>query len=119
MDEQQRSPVGFDPDEVATGEPTRSARLKWVVVLDAALPAGRAVNAAVWDTLVTLRDKAAASLEVFVCDMPVAAQHTRVYDEYLAQVATTAGGELACYTVSIVGPRNRVDRLVGRLPLMA
>lgn len=39
--------VGFEPDEVRIGEPTRSARLKWVIVVDEALPAGRAVNAAV------------------------------------------------------------------------
>src|SRR3954453_7833685 len=39
--------VGFAPEEICTGEPTRSARLKWVVVVDSALPAGRAVNAAV------------------------------------------------------------------------
>src|SRR3954454_1322769 len=39
--------VGFAPEEVRTGEPTRSARLKWVVVVDSALPPGRAVNAAV------------------------------------------------------------------------
>jgi hypothetical protein len=39
--------VGFEPDEIRTGEPTRSARLKWVIVVDETMPAGRAVNAAV------------------------------------------------------------------------
>jgi hypothetical protein len=39
--------VGFAPDEIRPGEPTRAARLKWVIAVDAALPAGRAVNAAV------------------------------------------------------------------------
>lgn len=39
------SPVGYAPEEVATHEGTRSARLKWVVVVDAAVPAGRMVNA--------------------------------------------------------------------------
>ncbi len=39
--------VGFDPEEVRTGEPTRSARLKWVIIVDEDLPPGRAVNAAV------------------------------------------------------------------------
>ena len=39
--------VGFHPDEVDTASPTRAARLKWVVVVDEALPPGRAVNAAV------------------------------------------------------------------------
>ena len=148
--------VGFEPDEIRTGEPTRSARLKWVVVVDASLPAGRAANAAVcvsaatasgvdgllgpdardatgsdhpglpWagcsilaassDQLAQVRAKAAASLGVFVADMPAAAQHTRVYDEYLTEVATTDVPQY--YAVSIVGPRNRVDKIVGKLPLL-
>lgn len=37
---------GFAEDEVRTDEPTRSARLKWVIVVDSALPLGRIVNAA-------------------------------------------------------------------------
>ena len=39
--------IGYAPDEIRTDEPTRSARLKWVVIVDEALPAGRAVNSAV------------------------------------------------------------------------
>ncbi|GAA4592866.1 hypothetical protein GCM10023194_55750 [Planotetraspora phitsanulokensis] len=39
--------VGYAPEEILTGEPTRSARLKWVVVVAETLPAGRIVNAAV------------------------------------------------------------------------
>ena len=39
--------VGFEPGEIRTDEPTRAARLKWVIVVDEALPAGRAANAAV------------------------------------------------------------------------
>lgn len=39
--------TGFRPEEVDTASPTRAARLKWVVVVDEALPPGRAVNAAV------------------------------------------------------------------------
>ena len=38
---------GFAPDEINTAASARSARLKWVVVVDAALPPGRAANAAV------------------------------------------------------------------------
>ena len=38
--------VGFAPEEIDTAAPTRSARLKWVVVVQQDLPAGRAVNAA-------------------------------------------------------------------------
>ena len=38
--------VGWDPDEVRLDEPTRASRLRWVIVVDTALPAGVAVNAA-------------------------------------------------------------------------
>jgi hypothetical protein len=153
------SPVfGFAPDEIDTAAPTRSARLKWVVVVNESLPPGRAVNAAVcvaaataqamagllgpdavdadgtthpglpWagctilgaaaDQLATIRVKAASSEGVLVVDMPSDAQLTRVYDEYLDNVAGKSGSELEYYAVGIVGPRNRVDRLVGRLPLL-
>lgn len=37
---------GFTADEVRTSEPTRSARLKWVIVVDSTLPSGRIANAA-------------------------------------------------------------------------
>jgi len=158
VDVQQETSVGFDLHEVRTGQPTRSARLKWVVVVDTALPSGRAANSAVcvagatvshvrgllgpaardaagglhpglpWagctvlgataEQLAQVRARAVESPGVFVADMPLAAQQTRVYDEYLQQVAGTDPAELACCAVSIVGPRNRVDRIVGRLPLL-
>ena len=119
--------IGFTAEEIDPGAPTRAARLKWVVVVDAALPPGRAVNAAVctaaatesavtgllgdaavdadgiahpglpWAgctvltadaaTLRTIRTKAAARPDIFVADMPAAAQHTRVYAEYSARSA--------------------------------
>lgn len=151
--------VGFAPEEIRTGEPTRAARLKWVIVVDDALPAGRATNAAICVAAATtaavpgllgpdardadgtghpglpwagcsvlgapaakigeIRARAAGSLGVFVADMPVQAQATRVYDEYLQQVAGTAGDALAYHAVSLVGPRNRIDKLVHRLGLLA
>lgn len=152
------SGIGFAPEEQDTAAPTRSARLKWVVVVNEALAPGLAVNAAIcaaaataaqvsgllgqdaedadgnahpglpWagcsvlvadaQTLRTIRAKAAAHEGTFVADMPAAAQQTRVYDEYLAAVAETPPAEIEYYAVSIVGPRNRVDKIVGRLPLM-
>ena len=152
------STVGFLPHEVDTGAPTRSARLKWVVVVDESLPAGIAANAAIcvaaataaevdgllgpaavdadggahpglpWagcsvlrasgEQLAAIRAKADASEHVFVADMPAAAQLTRVYDEYLQAMAGAASGAVPYYAVSVVGPRNRVDRIVGRLALL-
>ncbi|RDV44120.1 DUF2000 domain-containing protein [Leifsonia sp. ku-ls] len=150
--------VGFEPEEIDTAAPTRSARLKWVVVVDESLPAGLAANAAVCTAAATaagvagllgpdavdadgsthpglpwagcsvlraaprqlaaIRAKAAAADDVFVADMPAAAQQTRVYDEYLAAVAAAPGDALPYYALSVVGPRNRVDRIVGRLALL-
>jgi hypothetical protein len=65
-----------------------------------------------------IRARAAESLGVFVADMPVQAQATRVYDEYRRQVAGTPTAELTYHAVSLVGPRNRIDKLVHRLGLL-
>jgi hypothetical protein len=152
-----RNQIGFEPAEIRTDEPTRSARLKWVIVVDRDLPAGRAANAAAlaaattaewvtgltgpdavdaaggehpglpWagcavlaadaPTLATIRAKAADALGVFVADVPAAAQTTRVYDEYLSAVEATKPDDLTYYAVSLVGPRNRIDKIVHGLPL--
>ncbi|MEV8401795.1 DUF2000 domain-containing protein [Streptomyces niveus] len=141
-----------------TGLSTREAPLKWVVVIDAELPAGRAVNAAAcmaaavgralpgllgddgrdasghlhpglpWAgcsvlaadtaTLHALREKAAAKEDVFVVDMPEPAQTSRIYDEYLGLLAGTKHEDLTYHAVALVGPRNRISRLVGKLPLL-
>ncbi|MBO3664649.1 DUF2000 domain-containing protein [Microbacterium stercoris] len=68
--------------------------------------------------LAAIRARAAASDGVFVSDMPAAAQLTRVYDEYLEEVTAHASDGLAYAAVGLVGPRNRIDRIVGRLPLL-
>lgn len=152
------STIGFAPDEIDTAAPTRSARLKWVVVVSSALPAGRAANAAIcvaaatarevdgllgpdvvdadgsthpglpWAgcsvlaadaaTLASIRTKADGSDGVFVAAMTELAQSTRVYDEWLAGMAESHAADLEYYAVSVVGPRNRVDKIVGRLPLL-
>jgi hypothetical protein len=152
------SPIGFEPDEIRIDQPTRSARLKWVIVVDDALPAGRAVNAATlvaaattahvtgllgpdakdaggavhpglpWAgcavlgapaaKLAAIRTRAAGLLGVFVADMPVHAQDTRVYDEYLRRVGESDTGALGYHALSLVGPRNRIDKLVHGLTLL-
>jgi hypothetical protein len=50
--------------------------------------------------------------------MPAQAQATRVYDEYVDVVASSAPKDLDYFAVSLVGPKNRIDKLVGRLPLL-
>lgn len=150
---------GFAPDEVVLDEPTRAARLKWVVIVDGDIPAGRMVNAvaciaastgqavtgiigpeapdasghlhpglpwagctilhATAHQLAELRAKAVSSEGVLVTDMPMIAQTNRVYAEYMAELAETKPADLATCAVSIVGPRNRVSKLVKGLDLLS
>jgi hypothetical protein len=76
--------------------------------------AGCSILGAPREQLAVIREQAGA--DIFVADMPVAAQATRVYDEYLA--ALGADDAPAYLAVSLIGPRNRVDKLVKRLPLL-
>jgi hypothetical protein len=145
-------------EDVRTDLSTRQAKLKWVIVVDESLAAGRAVNAAAcmaaavgkavpelvgrdgedasgtphpglpWAGCSILAADAAAIHELrtqatskdglFVVDMPEPAQSSRVYDEYLDRLAGTKHEYLTYYAVSVVGPRNQVDKLVGKLPLL-
>ena len=74
---------------------------------------------AVIDSIQTLYSDALTSAPGSVAQVrECAAQLTRVYDEYLGAVAETDPAELDYYAVSLVGPRNRVDKIVGRLPLL-
>ncbi|MFG1608914.1 DUF2000 domain-containing protein [Actinoplanes sp. NPDC049265] len=145
---------GFEPEEIRTDESTRTARLKWVILIDRELDPGRAANAAVCVAAATATEvkgllgpdgkdaagavhaglpwagctilgatraelaeiRAKVTDGVHVTDMPEAAQATRVYDDYLRQLA---GDDAPAYlAVSLVGPRNRIDKLVKRLPLL-
>jgi hypothetical protein len=152
------APVGFSSDQIDQSASTRDVPLKWVVVVDEDLPAGRAVNAAIcvagattqhasgllgesavdadgsshpglpWlgctvlgapaTRLGEIRRAAAGQPGVLTVDMPTQAQHTRVYDDYLAGVGRTAGADLAYYAISLVGPRRAVDKLVRGLSLL-
>lgn len=151
-------PPTFSPEEINTGAPTRSARLKWAVVVDRSLDPGRMVNAVAciaattgalvdgliarggpdaaghshpglpWagctvlaatpDQLAALQARAVASDGVLVVDIPAAAQIHRIYDDYLAELAATAPSSAALCAVSIVGPRNRIDKFTNGLPLL-
>src|SRR6201986_6966 len=39
------APIGYQPEEMVTSEPTRSARYKWAIVVDSTIPAGLMANA--------------------------------------------------------------------------
>lgn len=152
------STVAYAPDEIVTSEPTRSAKYKWVIVVDAALVAGLMVNAVAciaattgalvegliarggpdatgqlhpglpWagctvlagtaEEVADIRARAVASGGALVVDMPAAAQTHRIYDDYLDELARTAPEALNVCAFSVVGPRNRIDKLTRRLALL-
>lgn len=146
-------------EDIRTDLSTRKAKLKWVIVVDETLAAGRLVNAAAcmaaavgkalpdlvgrdgedasgvphpglpWagcsvlaadaGTLHTLRAEAMAKGdELLIIDMPELAQTSRVYDEYLDQLASIKTEDLTYCAMSLVGPRNKIDRLVRKLRLL-
>jgi Protein of unknown function (DUF2000) len=64
------------------------------------------------------RVRAAASGDLLIVDMPAAAQAHRVYDDYLAELAGTTPDDLSVCAFSLVGPRNRVDKVTKKLTLL-
>ena len=80
--------------------------------------AGCAILGGTAEEIAAIRARAAASDGVLIVDMPAAAQAHRVYDDYLAELAGTSPGDLGVTAFSLVGPRNRVDKIVKRLDLM-
>jgi Protein of unknown function (DUF2000) len=62
--------------------------------------------------------RAASSEDVLLVDMPAAAQPHRVYDDYLAELGSTDPGDLRVGAFSVIGPRNRVDKITKKLVLM-
>jgi hypothetical protein len=65
-----------------------------------------------------IRGKAASCADTFVADMSAVAQETLVYADYRAALSKTATENLSYCAASIVGPRNRVNKIVGKLPLL-
>ena len=53
-----------------------------------------------------------------VACVAAAAQAHRVYDAYLAELADTGPDDLAVCAFSVFGPRNRVDKITGKLTLL-
>jgi len=46
------------------------------------------------------------------------AQSCKTYDEYIQRMAQTLTTDLAAVAVALVGPKNKVNKLVGSLPLL-
>jgi hypothetical protein len=70
------------------------------------------------EEVAAIRARAAASPDMLLVDMPSAAQTHRVYDHYLAELARTHPGDLAVCAFSVIGPRNRVDKIIKKLALL-
>jgi hypothetical protein len=68
--------------------------------------------------IAAVRSRAASSQDMLLVDMPAAAQTHRVYDHYLAELAGTDPGDLGVCAFSLVGPRNRVDKITKKLALL-
>jgi hypothetical protein len=84
----------------------------------AGLPwAGCSILAASSAELAAIR-RQAIDRNLLAADMPAAAQATRVYDDYLRQLAKTHPDDLAVLAISVIGPRNQVAKLVRRLELL-
>jgi hypothetical protein len=79
--------------------------------------AGCSILAASSAELVAMR-RQAIERQLLAADMPAAAQATRVYDDYLKELAKTHPDDLAVLAVSLIGPRNQVARLVRHLELL-
>lgn len=62
--------------------------------------------------------RAASSEDVLLVDMPAAAQAHRVYDDYLAELSSTNPNDLRVGAFSVIGPRNRVDKITRKLVLL-
>lgn len=88
-------------------------------MLHAGLPwAGCTILKAEAATIRDLQAKVSLQEGFFICDMPLPAQQSRVYEEYLQELAEIPAADLPLLALSIVGPRNRVDKLVKRLELL-
>jgi hypothetical protein len=65
-----------------------------------------------------VRAQAITKPSVYVVDMVDIAQQIRVYDGYLERLAKAEAADLTYQVVGLVGPRNVVDKLTGKLALL-
>jgi hypothetical protein len=98
---------------IASGGPDASGRahpgLPW---------AGCTILGGTSAEIAAARARAASSEGVLLVDMPAAAQTHRVYDHYLAELAGTDPEDLSVCAFSVIGPRNRVDKITRKLALL-
>ncbi|SMG54974.1 DUF2000 domain-containing protein [Paraburkholderia susongensis] len=81
------------------------------------IPIGIPVLKATADQLSELRQKSLAHCDVV--DFPAQGQATTDYDAFLSAVNALSGDSLQYLAVGLVGPRNRIGKLVSGLALFA
>ena len=79
--------------------------------------AGCSILAASPAELIAIRQQA-IDRKLLAADMPGSAQASRVYDDYLRELAKTEPDDLALLAMSLIGPRNQVAKLVRHLELL-
>ncbi|MFW5418676.1 DUF2000 domain-containing protein [Nocardiopsis sp. CNT-189] len=79
---------------------------------------GCSVLAADPATLRAVREKARTKAGVHVVDMPRSAQASSVYTHYVETLADIGAEEIEYQGISLIGPRNKIAKLTGRLPLL-
>lgn len=65
------------------------------------------------------RTEAVSAGDVLVVDMPSTAQVNRVCDDYLRDLSRATAAELDLIAFSVIGPRNRVDKITKKLDLLS
>lgn len=56
--------------------------------------------------------------DVSVIDFSNVAQETYTYEDYLQRLSESASGDLVYYGLAIEGPKKKVNKLTGSLPLL-
>jgi hypothetical protein len=70
------------------------------------------------DTIKAIREKAMKFGELLVIDFTETAQREVRYEDYTGKLAITPSEELKYLGVALYGPKKRVNKLVGNLPLL-
>jgi hypothetical protein len=82
------------------------------------IPDGIPVLKASAAALTAIRERARDSDDVLTVTFPAAGQRTNDYEEVRRRIAATPPGDIEYAGVALHGPRKRISRLTGTLPLL-
>lgn len=63
-------------------------------------------------------ESASVDEDLFCATFSSLAQSCKTYDEYIQRMSETPTGGLEAVAVALVGPKKKVDKLIGSLPLL-